>query len=75
MIRNFCAVCCLLWLTVSTQAQENLFADSLRQNLEQASTPEQKVRWLGQLSNYYMSIDRVIRKICYATTAGRGNEP
>jgi tetratricopeptide (TPR) repeat protein len=39
-------------------AQENPYTDSLTRNLESASSAAEKVKWLGQLSQFYFSVDK-----------------
>jgi tetratricopeptide (TPR) repeat protein len=43
---------------LSAQAQENPFVDSLRNSLEKATTPKEKISLLGQLASFYISIDK-----------------
>ncbi|HEY3404786.1 MAG TPA: tetratricopeptide repeat protein [Ohtaekwangia sp.] len=53
-----------LWLALicgaafHVYAQENPFTDSLKRNLETASSDAEKVKWLGTLSNFYFPVNR-----------------
>ncbi len=53
----------LLTVGLSAKAQlqgaDNHLTDSLKQNLANAKTPTEKVRWLGELADFYMGADRV----------------
>src|SRR5690349_5959142 len=58
MIRHS-VIAAIVLLSVSTlHAQENPLFDSLKQNLQNSKTNEQKMIWLGQLAQVYMSVDR-----------------
>lgn len=39
------------------QAQDYPVTDSLKRNLEQAKTPGEKIRWLGELSGFYINLN------------------
>lgn len=57
MIRTSVSMAFFLGLVVGLQAQPPELTDSLKQNLERATTAEKKVLWLGELSQYYMGVD------------------
>src|SRR5690242_15654404 len=59
MIR-FIVVVVLTMSVVALKAQENPLFDSLKTNLQNAKSNEQKVYWLGQLAHVYMPVDRKI---------------
>jgi pentatricopeptide repeat protein len=47
-------------VALKAQDQPNTFADSLKRNLAEAVTAEQKVKWMGELSEFYMGIDKAL---------------
>ena len=56
----------ILFLAVSfnvkaqPQSANNPLTDSLKQNLTKATTHKEKVKWLGQLSLFYMGVDKAL---------------
>jgi tetratricopeptide (TPR) repeat protein len=52
---------CLAFLSsfnLPVQAQDNQFTDSLKLNLANAQKTEQKIFWLGELTEFYMGVDK-----------------
>ncbi len=58
MIRYFLAAAIAISSVTTLNAQENPLFDSLKLNLANSKTDEEKVQWLGQLAQMYMSVDR-----------------
>jgi len=57
MTRILC-IALLCVLSSSLSAQNNPFTDSLKRNLDLATSSAEKVKWLGYLSNFYFPLDR-----------------
>ncbi|HEY9047853.1 MAG TPA: hypothetical protein VIN08_18225 [Ohtaekwangia sp.] len=59
MLRNFTCLVLLLGVSVARlQAQDNPYTDSLKTNLEHATSTRDKIRWMGELSIFYLPINK-----------------
>lgn len=47
----------ILFLIISSPAQDYLITDSLKHNLELAKSPGNKILWLGELAGFYTNLN------------------
>lgn len=60
MVRFLVVAIILLSGVFQVQAQDNPLTDSLKQNLERSSTVQEKVLWLGFLSEFYINVNKTL---------------
>ena len=58
-MRYFTLLTCILFISLSAApAQDNPFTDSLKVNLEKATSAREKVIWLGELASFYHAVNK-----------------
>lgn len=58
MLKNPVLLCLLVcFFSVSLKAQDHHLADSLKKNLQNATTDAQKIRWMSELASFYTNLD------------------
>jgi tetratricopeptide (TPR) repeat protein len=59
MLRYFTLFTCILLVSLCTaHAQDNPYTDSIKVNLENATSARNKVIWLGELARFYLAANR-----------------
>lgn len=58
-MRYFTLLICILFVSLSaTHAQDNPYTDSIKVNLDKATSAYDKIIWLGELSRFYLASNR-----------------
>lgn len=59
MPRYFTLLICILFMSPgAAHAQNNSYTDSIKVNLEKATSSREKIIWLDELSRFYLAVDR-----------------